>query len=469
MSEVKVNKITPRTNCGTVQLGDSGDTITIPAGATITNNGTQTGFGRTGTVDWQTGDIKTTTFTAVNGQGFFVDTNGGAVTANLPAGSAGAIVSFQDYRNTFDTNSFTVSPNGSEKINTGTGNIILNTEGEGITLVYIDSTVGWRSIQDNVFADTGSNFISATGGTETTSGNFKIHTFTGPGTFQVISAGNPCGSTAVDYVVVAGGGSGGTSCSPRAGGGGAGGYRESPGTTTCYTASPLGASPAAAITVTATSFPITVGGGGAGQTSGGEPGNNGSNSTFSTITSTGGGGGGAGSRAFGDTRLNAKSGGSGGGSGGSEDTNPDPINGGTIGSGNTPPVNPSQGNNGGQGVHAPGAWAAGGGGGGAGAVGQSTQPKSSPGPSSFAGDGGNGVTSCITGSPVARGGGGAATGVVTGSDTGTGGTGGGGNGNPGSAGGAGTANTGGGGGAGPNPAGSGAGGSGVVIIRYKFQ
>ena len=50
MSEVKVNKISPRTNCGTVQLGDSGDTITIPAGATITNNGTQTGFGRTGTV-----------------------------------------------------------------------------------------------------------------------------------------------------------------------------------------------------------------------------------------------------------------------------------------------------------------------------------------------------------------------------------------------------------------------------------
>ena len=34
MSEVKVNKISPRTNCGTVQLGDSGDTITIPAGAT---------------------------------------------------------------------------------------------------------------------------------------------------------------------------------------------------------------------------------------------------------------------------------------------------------------------------------------------------------------------------------------------------------------------------------------------------
>ena len=38
MSEVKVNKISPRTACGTVTLGDSGDTFTIPSGATITNN-----------------------------------------------------------------------------------------------------------------------------------------------------------------------------------------------------------------------------------------------------------------------------------------------------------------------------------------------------------------------------------------------------------------------------------------------
>ena len=54
MSEVKVNKISPRTACGTTTLGDSGDTFTIPAGVTITNNGTQTGFGREGSVNWQT-------------------------------------------------------------------------------------------------------------------------------------------------------------------------------------------------------------------------------------------------------------------------------------------------------------------------------------------------------------------------------------------------------------------------------
>ena len=44
MSEVKVNKISPRSGTE-VTLGDSGDTITIPSGVTITNSGTQTGFG----------------------------------------------------------------------------------------------------------------------------------------------------------------------------------------------------------------------------------------------------------------------------------------------------------------------------------------------------------------------------------------------------------------------------------------
>ena len=78
MSEVKVNKISPRTNCGTVTLGDSGDTIALGSGAT------QTGFGRTGTVNWVT-TKKTTSFTAANGEGYFVDTAAsGAVTMTLP-------------------------------------------------------------------------------------------------------------------------------------------------------------------------------------------------------------------------------------------------------------------------------------------------------------------------------------------------------------------------------------------------
>ena len=59
--------------------------------------------------------IKTATFTAANGEGYFCNTTGGSFEVDLPAGSAGAIVSIQDYNNTFDSNSLTVDPNGSEK------------------------------------------------------------------------------------------------------------------------------------------------------------------------------------------------------------------------------------------------------------------------------------------------------------------------------------------------------------------
>ena len=48
MSTLEVNKITPSTGTS-ITLGDSGDTFTIPSGVTITNNGTQTGFGGTNT------------------------------------------------------------------------------------------------------------------------------------------------------------------------------------------------------------------------------------------------------------------------------------------------------------------------------------------------------------------------------------------------------------------------------------
>ena len=89
MSKIEVNEI-DKQNGSTLTIGGSGTTVQLGTGAS------QTGFGRTGTVDGQTGSIKTTDFTAGDGQGFFVDTNGGEVTATLPTGSAGSIVSIQD-------------------------------------------------------------------------------------------------------------------------------------------------------------------------------------------------------------------------------------------------------------------------------------------------------------------------------------------------------------------------------------
>ena len=456
-STIKVNNI--QNQCGaniinensdTITIGASGDTIALASGAS------QTGFGRTGTVDWQTGSIKTTDFTAVDGQGFFVDTNGGEVTATLPTGSAGSIVSIQDYRNTFDTANCIVQTAGSQKINGGTasGKVTLSTEGEGITLVYIDSTVGWRSIQDNDFASSSivPTFMAATGGTITCSGNCKIHTFTGPGTFCVSALSNVAANNEVSYVVVAGGGGGG-GVTNHGGGGGAGGYRETKSPVTPYTASPLDGQPSAPnrVTVTATSFPITVGSGGARIVSG-------SASTFSTITSAGGGAGGNRPNCSGGT-YDGVAGGSGGG--GTYNS--------SGGAGNTPPTSPSQGFPGGTSSTGPGQYGAGGGGGAlvAGAAG-------SP---SAGGPGGNGTTSSITGSAVARAGGGGGSSYQGGGPN-AGGTGGGG---AGTIGGpspnqanavAGTANTGGGGGGGERcvpVAGGFAGGSGVVIIRYKFQ
>ena len=278
MSKIEVNTVEPQ--CGTtLTLGGSGDTVTLGSGAS------QSGFGRTGTVDWQTSSIKTATFTAESGKGYFCNTTGGSFEVDLPAGTAGAIVSVQDYNNTFDSNSLTIDPNGTEKINGGEagGGIVLDKEGEGLTLVYVDSTVGWRSVQDNDFADTGNDFIIATGGTITECGNDKIHSFTGPGTFTV-SRVHPCAANnLVSYTVVGGGGAGGNS---NGGGGGAGGYRELVSPTAPYSGSPLNGypTPGNRITVTATAFPIAVGGGGTAGPNTGTCVVSGSVSTFSTIT-----------------------------------------------------------------------------------------------------------------------------------------------------------------------------------------
>ena len=64
MSKIEVNAVEPQ--CGTtLTLGASGDTVTLGSGAS------QSGFGRTGTVDWDT-TKKTAGFTGVSGNGYFI-------------------------------------------------------------------------------------------------------------------------------------------------------------------------------------------------------------------------------------------------------------------------------------------------------------------------------------------------------------------------------------------------------------
>jgi hypothetical protein len=439
-----------------VTLGRCGGTVALASGAT------QTGFGRTGTVDWQT-TPKTATFTAVSGEGYFCNTTAGIFTVNLPAGVAGAIVSLADYAGTWQSNNLTVSPNGTEKIGGVNADVTLNTEGQSVTLVYVDGTQGWINTMDSTSNVRGSNLICASvsgacNTLTTVDTNFKVATFVGPGTFTVNS-----GADNVDYMVVAGGGGGGGGIG---GGGGGGGFRESHDACTsgAYSASPL-ATPTS-LPVSPGGYSIVVGAAGAGTGTNGTlmpcypnapVSTAGGVSTFSTITSAGGGYG----RHYASQpspTLGGPGGSGGGGSGNSA---------GAGGPGNDPPVSPPQGNDGGNG-NPSNPWGAGGGGG-AGGVGASPGPTSGP--------GGAGVTTNITGSGVARSGGGGGGGPNYGNPSaGTGGSGGGGAGAPGSGTGpatTGSTNTGGGGGGGqqaaPGQFGAANGGSGIVVIRYKFQ
>ena len=380
MSKIKVDQVEQRSgatvtvgggacktaviDATTVTLGRSGATVSLACGAT------QSGFGRTGTVDWCT-TAKTSPLTAVSGKGYMVNTCAGSVTVTLPTSpSAGDIVSIADYKSTFQTNQLVVGRGGS-KINGDSNDAYLTTKGQSVTMVYIDATQGWKSVQDSTSDVTGAPVYN------------------------------------VQYLVIAGGAGGGTN---YGGGGGAGGFRTIPGKTFSVTSGD--------------SYTITVGGGGAGAPNPASPfrGVNGSPSIFSSITSAGGGAGSGGCGA-------ASDGGSGGGGGRSPSGSMS-----TQGSGNVPPVSPPQGNPGSTSVPA-GAGGGGGGaaaaGGGSGKCGGAGSPfgglgplapsygTPGPAPGKYFSGGGGGYADGVGGS----GGGGSAPAAAGGANTGGGGSG----------------------------------------------
>ena len=231
---------------------------------------------------WQS--VQTTNFTAVAARAYPVNTTSASITVTLPATpAAGDQIQIVDYAGTADTNAIVINPNGN-KLESGTSNLQLSGEREGVILTYIDSTQGW---------------IPTSGINEGTDALSPV-------------------TYSIDFLVVAGGGGGGEGF--YGGGGGAGGYRTSTQTVTAGTV-----------------ITVTVGDGGAGGNTQPGKGASGSDSSISgsgltTITSAGGGGG-----ASRDGGVGAN-GGSGGG-------NAQPPFAG--GSGNTPSTSPSQGNNGG--------------------------------------------------------------------------------------------------------------------------
>jgi hypothetical protein len=278
-----------------------------------------------------------------------------------------------------------------------------------------------------------------TGGTETTYGSYKVHTFLTSGSLVVTNV--PLTFTA-DVLVVGGGGAGGSGNSGayEAGGGGAGGMLVVPNHP-----------------ISSGTFTVTVGNGGTADTTT-IPLNYGGHSELATPTPIRAEGGGAGG-------MNAVNpGGYGGSAGGNrrDGTTPTPVAANRVAGpapSNPAPATPGQGNGGGT-AYASGADSGGGGGGGAGGAGGA-------GGTNTGGPGGVGAPNNYrTGSPVfyAGGGGGIGFSQTSGPSGGNGGGGGGGTtGTPG------TTNTGGGGGGG-NASGpvnnGGNGGPGIVVIRY---
>jgi hypothetical protein len=246
-------------NANTITIGASGDTITIPSGATLANNGTATGFA---SIAWQSSIVTAATITVESGKGYWLDTSSNAITVTLPGSAAvGDRLIFTDYARNWGTNAVTINQNSLNFQGNSSPNPVYDTNGESIDIVYSGATKGWIPNTDGAVALE---------------------------TAQTYSA---------DFLVIAGGGAGGGNVGgDGAGGGGAGGYR-----TSTQTLSPSSV------------YTVTVGDGGT--SDGTNIGTSGSSSSISgsgitTITSAGGGAGGAGQSTF-----NGLAGGSGGGAG----------------------------------------------------------------------------------------------------------------------------------------------------------
>jgi hypothetical protein len=99
MATLFVDKVDPQSGTS-LEIGSSGDTITIPSGATITNNGTQTGFG----------GVNTPAFSATLASNQILDNSETATKIPFTIGSPSGSSDF-DTASAFASNKFTV-PSG---------------------------------------------------------------------------------------------------------------------------------------------------------------------------------------------------------------------------------------------------------------------------------------------------------------------------------------------------------------------
>jgi len=125
-------------------LTASGTALAIPTGAVmlVKSDGTNTTKGIT-EKGYNTITDSNTPYTAVSGDQILANTSSNPITILLPASPAvGDEVSIIDTRGTWGSNNCIINRNG-KPINSGTSNLTLNTNGQSITLLYIDATRGW--------------------------------------------------------------------------------------------------------------------------------------------------------------------------------------------------------------------------------------------------------------------------------------------------------------------------------------
>ena len=145
---VTLAKMAPGTDGNLISYDASGNPVAVATGnaaqvLTSAGAGAPPVFADAagGGTDWQA--VKTGNFTAVAGEGYFINTTSGAIEMDLPAGTLGDEIAFIDYAGTFDSNALTVDQNGTEKIAGSTDPLTVSVERAANTLVYTDGTQGW--------------------------------------------------------------------------------------------------------------------------------------------------------------------------------------------------------------------------------------------------------------------------------------------------------------------------------------
>tara|TARA_R100001198_G_C5219469_1_gene202119 strand:+ start:66 stop:1520 length:1455 start_codon:yes stop_codon:yes gene_type:complete len=183
MSEVKVNKISPRSGTA-LTVGDGGDTVTVTGndirsdaykasdgGNLVSQSGTTITLGASGDtinvasgatlvgggIEWQSSIVTASTLTAVAGRGYWIDTSSNTCTITLPgSASAGDQLIFVDYARNWGTNKIIIDSNGlNYQGNPDTYTVEYNTSGETLNIVYSGSTNGWIPLDDDAVADPG--------------------------------------------------------------------------------------------------------------------------------------------------------------------------------------------------------------------------------------------------------------------------------------------------------------------------